>query len=181
MTAAICALMADRTRASGTREEPLEALTVRFRLTRPLRYHIQHNYCCHVDGAEHENAQPVIDEQVAHPLQMVEAAGIEPGERQGSESASALQEDAKALQNNILGSSPPINKPQESTPSKQSDNTFQQPKCVPAVYPQELPEDLAQIVSIWPLLSEENQQPRRKMAQVHQLNKFDRLTEVSLV
>ena len=85
----------------------------------------------------------------------VEAAGIEPVEVQGSESTSAQQENTKALQNNILDSSRSVTDEQESTPPIQTHNTSQQPKCVPAVYQNALPEDLAQIMAAWPSLSAE--------------------------
>ena len=85
---------------------------------------------------------------------MVEAAGIEPVEVKSANTTSEQHATTKPLQNNTLATAPTSGDSQGATPSTQDNNTFQQPKCVPAVY-ENLPEDLAKIVAAWPHLTDD--------------------------
>jgi hypothetical protein len=88
---------------------------------------------------------------------MVEAAGIEPVEVKSANTTSTPHHTAKPLQNNTLEQTVTPTHSQNSTSTIRDDNTFQQPKCVPAVYENLLPKDLdlVKIVSAWTELSVE--------------------------
>ena len=88
---------------------------------------------------------------------MVQAAGIEPIETENENATPAPHHATKALQNNTLEQTVTPTHSQNSTSTIRDDNTFQQPKCVPAVYENLLPKnlDLGKIVSAWTELSVE--------------------------
>ena len=84
---------------------------------------------------------------------MVEAAGIEPVEAATGKAAPTPQMTTYSLQNNTLTTTPNPDGSHKTTRSTQANNKYQQPKCVPGVYPN-LPADLAKVIEAWPTLSE---------------------------
>ncbi len=107
-------------------------------------------------GAEQESATP-FDNRELRSSKMVEAAGIEPVEVKSAETTPTPHHATKPLQNNTLATPPTSTDSQNTTPSTQDDNILQQPKCVPGVY-QNIPADLAKVVSAWAELSEDAKQ-----------------------
>ena len=85
---------------------------------------------------------------------MVEAAGIEPLEAATGKTTPTPQSATNSRQNNTLGASANSDVSHKTTPSEQADNKFQQLECVPRVYENQLPDDLALIVAVWPELSD---------------------------
>ena len=93
---------------------------------------------------------------------MVEAAGIEPVEVKNVDTTPTPHHPKKPLQNNTLATPPTSTDSQNTTPSTQDDNILQQPKCVPGVY-QNIPADLAKVVSAWAELSED---PKQRIVEI---------------
>lgn len=65
------------------------------------------------------------------------------------EKTEASHSSAKSRQNSALGDSPGSAPKQNLTVSSHSFNTSTQPKCAKCVYPDGLPEDLAEVVAAW--------------------------------
>ena len=107
-------------------------------------------------GEEQENATPFNTRELRS-SKMVEAAGIEPVEVTSADNTLAPHPTTKPLQNNTLATSLSATDSQKTTPSTQDNNILQQPKCVPGVY-QDIPADLAKVVSAWAELSEDAKQ-----------------------
>jgi hypothetical protein len=85
------------------------------------------------------------------------AAGIEPAEVKSADTTPTPYHATKPLQNNTLTTPPTSTDSQKATRCTQDNNILQQPKCVPGVY-QNIPDDLAKVVSAWDGLSEDDKQ-----------------------
>jgi len=102
-------------------------------------------------GAEQESATPLNNREL-HYLKMVEAAGIEPIEIKSTTDTTAPHFAANASQNNALQHLTISTKKLDSTAPLQNHNDSQQQICVPDVYENPLPKDLAHVMACWPRL-----------------------------
>ena len=105
-------------------------------------------------GAEPENATPLEIESCASEA-LVAGVGFEPEVEQKQEVAQSKQNSTKPLQDNALDDSSNPASEQNLTPSSQSCNTTSHEKRVHSVYADGMPEDLAEVVAVWPDLSVE--------------------------
>ena len=85
-------------------------------------------------------------------MKMVEAAGIEPKEIKSTTDTTMAHFAANSPQNNALQPLPISPKPPDSTALRHDYNDSQQQICVPGVYENSLPEDLAHVMACWPRL-----------------------------
>jgi hypothetical protein len=105
-------------------------------------------YSCHDKlSVQNKKAQlPLLTGSCACPI-MVEAAGIEPVEVKSAETTPTPHHATKPLQNNTLQPLPISPKPPDSTTLRQNYNDSQQQICVPGVYENSPPKDLAHVMA----------------------------------
>ncbi len=113
--------------------------------------HVRHDHLP-VERAQNKKAQPPISE--SHALfNMVEAAGVEPQTEVVSETTEPSQNSAKTKQISALEQSASRGGKQKNALSIQNQDISEHPKCATYVQ-QNLPDDLAVVVSAWDSLPE---------------------------
>ena len=101
---------------------------------------------------------------------MVETAGIEPVEVKNVDTTPTPHHPKKPLQNNTLATPPTSTDSQKTIPSAQDNNILQPPKCVLGVY-QNIPADLAKVVSAWAELSED---PKHRIVEIVKAEMYEK-------